>query len=178
MDVPLASGDEDLLDTQMEVPSIGDGDEGDATNVITLDEDDDSGYDVGGDEEAAAAVLDDEDEGSAAVLDEDEEPVDVADDLVGEDDELAEDVFGAEDEDFAGDVESGESLSELPIAPRGMVAVEHEWGAGVFSALALSAMLMVACGTVMFDLLRNMWHTDAANHNPIASTLLDMFKNM
>jgi excisionase family DNA binding protein len=180
MDVPLAE-DEDLLETQ-EVPSLGDssgsgelfGSSEDHTNVITLD-DEEEGYDVTSDVPRGAAVLEEEEE---AVVDEEE--VDVSDELVGEDDELAEDVFGAEDEDFAGDeVESGESLSELPVAPRGMVAAaEQEWGMATHAALVLSTCLMVACGTVLFDMVRNMWHTDAANHNPIASALLDMFKNM
>jgi hypothetical protein len=179
MDSPLA--DDDLLETQ-EVPDLDDsatGDsfgEGDSTNVITLDDEEDAGYDVTSEVPRGAAALEDDE---AAVVDEDE-AVDVADDLVGEDDELAEDVFGAEDEDFAGDeVESGESLSELPVAPRGMVAAaEQDWGAGTHFALILSSVLMVACGTVLFDMVRNIWHTDAANHNPVASTLLDLFKGM
>ena len=183
MDVPLGE-DEDLLETQ-EVPSLGDSSdsqdlfgesEGDATNVITLDEDEDPGYDVTSEVPRGAAALEDEEE---AVVDEDES-VEVSDELMGEDDELAEDVFGAEDEDFAGDdVESGESLSEMPVAPRGMVAAaEQEWGMATHAALILSTATMVACGTVLFDMVRNMWHTDVSNHNPIASALLDMFKNM
>ena len=180
MDSPL--GDDDLLETQ-EVPSLEDssgsgevfGSEGDSTNVITLDEDEDAGYDVTSEVPRGAAALEEEE----AVV-EDDEAVEVSEDLVGEDDELAEDVFGAEDEDFAGEeVESGESLSELPVAPRGMVAAaEQDWGTGTHAALIISAVLMVACGTVLFDMVRNIWHTDAARHNPIASALLDMFKGM
>jgi hypothetical protein len=181
MDVPLAE-DEDLLDTQMEVPSLSDssesgelfgGGEGDSTNVITLDDDEDAGYDVTSEIPRGSAALEEDEE---AVID--DEPVDVSDELVGEDDELAEDVFGAEDEDFASDVESGESQAELPVAPRGMVAAEQDWGTGTHVALWASTALMVACGTVLFDMVRNMWHTDAASHNPVASMLLDMFKNI
>jgi excisionase family DNA binding protein len=181
MDAPLAE-DEDLLDTQMEVPSLGDSSEsgeifgtgeGDSTNVITLDDDEDPGYDVTSEIPRGAAALEEDEE---AMID--DEPVDVSDELVGEDDELAEDVFGAEDEDFASDVESGESQAELPIAPRGMVAAEQDWGMGTHVALWASTALMVACGTVLFDMVRNMWHTDAASHNPVASMLLDMFKNI
>ena len=185
MEIPLAQ-DEDLLDTQMEVPSLddssgsgdvfGDSGEGEATNVITLDDDEDAGYEVTADipTRGAAALEDDEE----AVTAEEEEPVDVSDELLGEDDELAEDVFGAEDEDFGEEVESGESLSELPVAPRGLVAVEQEWGTGVFSMLAVSTVLLVVCGAVMFDLVRNMWHTDVASHNPLSNVLLDAFKGM
>jgi hypothetical protein len=59
-----------------------------------------------------------------------------------------------------------------------VAVAEQEWGAATHMALILSTALMVACGTVLFDMVRNMWHTDAANHNPIASALLDMFKNI
>jgi hypothetical protein len=59
-----------------------------------------------------------------------------------------------------------------------VAAAEQDWGTGTHTALVISAVLMVACGTVLFDMARNMWHTDAANHNPIASALLDMFKNI
>jgi len=186
MDMPAAP-EEDLFDTQMEVPSLSDSSESndlfsspgsDTANVITLD-DEDQGYDVTADIPVHGGAALEEEEG--AFGDEtDEEPVEVADDLVGEDDELSEDVFGAEDEDFADDqVESGESLSELPVAPRGFVAAaEQDWGAPTHAALVLSTILTVACGTVLFDMVRNMWHTDAANHNPIASALLDMFKSI
>jgi hypothetical protein len=187
MDVPAAP-EEDLFDTQMEVPSLSDSSESNdlfsgsgsgTANVVTLDDEDQS-YDVTADiPTRGGAALDDDEE--AVVADEtEEEPVEVADDLVGEDDELSEDVFGAEDEDFADDqVESGESLSELPVAPRGLVAAaEQDWGAPTHAALVLSTVLMVACGTVLFDMVRNMWHTDVGNHNPIASALLDMFKGI
>jgi excisionase family DNA binding protein len=184
MDVPL-SEDEDLLDTHMEVPSLDDsqasddlfGDEGETANVVTLD-DDEEGYDVTANIPThGGAALDDSEE--EVVAGDDEEPVEVADDLLGEDDELAEDVFGAEDDDFADEVESGESHSELPVSPRGMVAVaEQDWGPAMHSLLIASTISAVVCGTVLFDMVRNMWHTDAANHNPIASALLDMFKNI
>jgi excisionase family DNA binding protein len=183
MDIPLAQ-DEDLLDTQMEVPNLddsqGSGDvfgesgEVDATNVITLDDDEESGYEVTADipTRGAAALEDDED----AVTAEEDEPVDVSDELIGEDDELAEDVFGAEDEDFGEEVESGESLSELPVAPRGMVAVEHEWESWVFGTLVASTVAMLFLSFVMFDLVRNMFHTDVASHTPLSNFILSAFK--
>lgn len=185
MDVPL-SEDEDLLDTHMEVPNLEDsqasddlfGGEGETANVVTLDDEEDEGYDVTANipTHGGAAVEEDEEE---VVATDDDEPVEVADDLVGEDDELAEDVFGAEDDDFADEMESGESHSELPVSPRGMVAVaEQDWGPFTHSVLIAATVLTVVCGTVLFDMVRNMWHTDAANHNPIASALLDMFKNI
>lgn len=188
MDAPLAEN-EDLLDTQMEVPNLSDsaesgdlfgGSDADTTNVITLDDEEDAQYDVTADIPTGGGAALDEEEEAVSVEDEQEEPVEIADDLVGEDDELTEDVFGAEDEDFAGDdVESGESSAELPISPRGMVAVaEQDWGGAVHAVLVISTVLTLVCGTLLFDMVRNMWHTDAANHNPLASMLLDMFKNI
>jgi len=186
MDVPL-SEDEDLLDTHMEVPNLEDSQgtdddlfsgEGGTANVVTLDDEDEEGYDVTANipTHGGAALEEDEEE---VVAEEDEEPVEIADDLVGEDDELAEDVFGAEDDDFADEVESGESHSELQIAPRGMVAAaEQDWGPVMHGLLIASTISAVICGMVLFDMVRNMWHTDAANHNPIASMFLDMFKNI
>ncbi|MGQ0633882.1 MAG: helix-turn-helix domain-containing protein [Planctomycetaceae bacterium] len=186
--IPLMdiAGDEseDILDTQMEVPMLGDssdeagvvgGDRGNTTSVITLDEDEDE-YSVSGTKKPGDSG-DDLFGGEEAVAVEDEE-VDVAEEVVGEDDELSEDVFGAEDEDFAEEVESGESVSELPIAPRGLVAAEQDWGTGTFVGLAVSTLLMVLCGTVMFDMVRSMWHTDSAGGNPVASGLLELFKNI
>lgn len=178
MNVPAAES-EDILDTQMEVPMLSDsgddssvieGGRGDTTSVITLDEDEEeyavdaaSGDDLFGSDEADV-----------------DEALEVSDELEGEDDELGDDVFGAEDEDFAGDVESGESLSELPVAGgRGVAApVEQDWGTPTFVGLAISALLMVACGTVMFDLVRNMWLTSVDSQNPVSSMLLDMVKGI
>jgi excisionase family DNA binding protein len=187
MMAPQSGEDEDLLDTAMEVPSLSDSSEsqdlfgsssGETTNVITLDdeEEDSAGYDVTAEISAEGAV----DEEEVVAAEDDEEPVEISDDLVGEDDELADDVFGADDEDFADDeLESGESSAELPVAPRGMVAVaEQEWGTGVHVTLILTMVLTLLCGVVMFDLVRNMWHTDAANHNPMSTVFVDMFKDM
>jgi len=56
--------------------------------------------------------------------------------------------------------------------------VEQEWGVGLFVGLSLSAVIMILCGTVMFDLVKNMWYADVAGMNPLTSTLLDTFRNM
>jgi hypothetical protein len=190
MDAQLAP-EEDLLDTQMEVPSLSDSSEsssqdlfgsesGESTNVITLDdEEEQAGYDVTADVPIGGSAVEDEEEEVVSVED-DEEPVEISDDLAGEDDELTEDVFGAEDEDFASDdLESGESSSELPVTPRGMVAVaEQEWGTGIHITLVCAAILTMLCGVVVFDMVRNMWHTDVARHNPMSTMFVDMFKDM
>lgn len=186
MDVPLADS-EDIIDTQMEVPMLGDSSEessviggphSDATNVITLDDDDDGGYAVTSNQKGAEHTDDELFATDEVAVDDADEALEVADEILGEDDELTEDVFGADDEDF-GDVESGVSSADLPIGgPRVTAAAEQEWGAPTFAGLMISAVLLIACGTVMFDLVRNMWHTDVANQNPIASMLLDTFKGL
>jgi hypothetical protein len=170
MQVPLAQ-DEDLLETQ-EVPLMSDDSSdrvstgsGSATGVVTLDDDE---TDTSQEAEVLDALEDEEvDFSDAAPVDEDE--------LLGEDDEVGEAVF-AEEADF-GEVESGESL--VSAAPRAMAApVESEWGAGTFAGLTVSAVLMVACGTVMFDLVRSMWHATEGTGNPVASMLLETLKGM
>lgn len=192
MDVPLVE-DDDILDTQMEVPMLDDSSDeasvissgsGDGTSVITLDdEEDQSEYSVTSVKKKKPDLTDEQDVYSgeeAIVEDVDEaEAVDVADEIIGEDDELGDDVFGAEDEDF-GDVESGVSSADMPIGgPRVAAPVEQEWGAGTFAGLVLATCLMVACGTVMFDMVRNMWHVDSpAKGNPVSSTLLEAFKGL
>jgi len=45
------------------------------------------------------------------------------------------------------------------------------------SAITCTVLTLV-CGAVVFDMVRNMWHTDVANHNPLATALVDMFKGM
>jgi hypothetical protein len=42
--------------------------------------------------------------------------------------------------------------------------------------MALSTLLMLPLGILMFDLVRNLWHTDVNSRNPMASLLLDLFK--
>jgi len=165
--IPLLDND-DLLETDDAVPILDDssGDveagSGTGTSVITLDDDDD--YATAG---QTKAMLEE-------AIDEDEE---VVDDLIGEDDEIAEDVFGAEDTDFDDGLEAGESSAEFA-APRMAAAVEQDWGTMTLVTLAASTVAMVLCGILMFDMVRNLWHTDVNSRNPIASMLLDLFKGM
>jgi hypothetical protein len=178
LDIPLAE-DEDNLDTQMEIPAASGADddfdmEGGGTAVIPLDEEEGStgDYLVSGSKSDDAFAT----PASGEVAVEDFEEAE-AEEVIGEDDELAEEIIGAEDTDFAEHVDSGESVSELPIA-RGMAApVEQDWGAPTFAALALSAVLMIVCGTVTLDMVRNMWHTDVQKHDPLSNAILDAFKN-
>jgi hypothetical protein len=152
-----------LLGSDDAIPVLGSGDvdaaSGSETSVITLD-DDSNDYGTA-------------DSGSEEIVVEDEEEVDA--DLIGEDDEIAEDVFGAEDEDFDEDLTSGESSSELA-GPRPTLVAEQDWGTWPLVGMALSTVLMLPLGVLMFDLVRNLWHTDVNTRNPMASMLLDLFK--
>ncbi len=185
MDVPLP-GSDDLIDTNLEVPLLDDSGSGDGsdssygisdssvdhTSVITLDEDDEIE-----DFTASKKARSSSESLEAAVFEDDDASVEVAAEA-GEDDELEEmeDVFGADDDDFD-DVETGESHSELEYNPRATVAaVEHDWDAGTVVGLGLSTVVMLVCGTVIFDLVNSMWHTDVANRNPLGGVVLDMLK--
>lgn len=152
-----------LLESDDAIPVLGSGDVDAAssseTSVITLD-DDSNDYATS-------------DSGSSEIAVEEEEEVDA--DLIGEDDEIAEDVFGAEDEDFDEDLTSGESSSEIA-GPRPALAVEQDWGTWPLVGMALSTVLMLPLGVLMFDLVRNLWHTDVNSRNPMSSMLLDLFK--
>jgi len=162
--VPFLKND-DLLESDDAIPVLGgssgdvDAASGSETSVITLD-DDSNEYDTADSDSAEVAI-------------EEDEEVDA--DLIGEDDEIAEDVFGAEDADFDDELTSGESSSELS-APRAAVAVEQDWGTWPLVGMALSTVFMLPLGILMFDLVRNLWHTDVQSRNPMASMLLDLFK--
>jgi excisionase family DNA binding protein len=152
-----------LVGSDETIPVLGskglDDDSSSETSVITLDDDSN---------EYATT-----DSGSAEIAIEEDEEVDA--DLIGEDDEIAEDVFGAEDEDFDEELTSGESSSEIS-GPRPTLAVEQDWGTWPLVGMALSTVLMLPLGVLMFDLVRNLWHTDVNSRNPMASMLLDLFK--
>jgi hypothetical protein len=191
MDIPLAGdGSDDLIDTNLEIPMVGDSSsEFDSTGVISLgDEDDADEYEQtvikkGGRPAATQAEIANDEElfdGIDDVMEaSDDDDVEVADDVMGEDDEVSADVFGADEEDFSGEVESGESLGEMPVQKYGMIApMEAEWGAGVFAGVLVGSLMMVCTGIVMFELLRNMWHADIAGVNPVSGGLIDTIAGM
>jgi excisionase family DNA binding protein len=80
-----------------------------------------------------------------------------------------------DDEEVDEDLTSGESASEMA-GPRPTLAVEQDWGTWPLVGMALSTVLMLPLGVLMFDLVRNLWHTDVNSRNPMASMLLDLFK--
>lgn len=177
MDVPMAGGSDDLIDTNMEVPLLDDDSvdssydladgPGDATSVITLDDD-------SADDTSSASMDVAESESFDEFSEDDEESIEVAGEI-GEDDEIEEDVFGADDDDFDDGMTSGESHGELDISRRGApVAVEQEWGAGTFAGLALTSVVMLVSGLVVYDLVLSMWQVDVNGMNPATAMLTGM----
>ena len=204
--MPAYSGDDDIIDTQMEVPLLGDDSHddiklantsdgmtfsdssADGTNIITLADEGDV------DEYAGTMVKkgrghDDDDEVDSetfeteAVEEDDfaieEDAPEVSDEIVGEDDELEEiDVFGSQDDDFAEPEVDELSEDELPTPKaRGIAApVEHEWGGLTFSFTLVATILMLLCGSVTFDLVRNTWRAESTT--PVTSVLLDNLRGL
>lgn len=151
--VPMMNAVKDLDDgpeTKFEIPSL---------------KSDDSAFEMkGGADETGVMDLQDSDEGSLddAVFDLDESEGDgaadleVADDITGEDDEVEElDVFDADEDAFAGADEDEEMAGGM--VGRALVPAEEEWGTGLVVGLGLSCLLTLACGFLMFDLVRSMW---------------------
>ena len=188
--------DDDLNDTNLEVPQLDDSEfelsmetdgSDEDTSVILFDDDDEV------DDHSATVVrgagaddfdefdgddtfdLEDSEQDIDAVSDFDDSELDVADDIIGEDDALDDlDVFDAADEDFEESFESGESHAEFvaPMATSRMMSVEADWGVGTFVGLVASTGLMALCGLLMVDLVGSMWnYSDPTSFN---SPLLEL----
>jgi hypothetical protein len=187
--VPMlkASGlDEELDGTDLEVPALDDSEfelEGEGsgetdTSVILFDEEGDLDDGAAVKKKKGAAADDFEGETLDFEASEFEEELEVSDDLAGEDEELDDlDVFDAGDEDFEGDFETGESHAEF-VAPAGgrmAVAAEQDWGVGTFVGLVVATLVLMICGTMVFDLVRYMWQPAAEDQ---VGPFLSMFKDL
>ena len=111
------------------------------------------------------------------VADEDyDEELEVSEEIAGEDDEL--DVFDAGDEDFEDDFQTGESHAEF-VSPGGAgrmaVPAEQEWGVGTFIGLVVATLVLMVCGTMIFDLVRYMWQPAGEDQ---VGPFLSMFKDL
>ncbi|MCA9016974.1 MAG: hypothetical protein KDA77_16700 [Planctomycetaceae bacterium] len=189
----------DVEDVDKTVPMMST-DKNATLEIPSLDDDEDSSFDLS-DSSADTSVLmlgDDETGGSSGsvILDSDEEDSESAmfeddddfasDDAISdvfdedEDEDDFDDIYDADDDDFEDSFQSGESHAEF-VAPaafggRGaaaMAAPEPEWGAGTFTALIVSTLLMLVCSVMMYDLIRTMWHYD--DPSSVSSALLDTF---
>lgn len=199
-------GDNDNMDeTQLEVPTLGLGDaSGDDTdyeiagldddssdaNVLLFDDEDDI------DEHSATVVVkkggadleDLEDEEFDLDEDIDYDDIDDQDDLDLEDEEdddleVAEDVEGEDDElddfdAFGDDDDDVGGQAKFTGQPQQVVVapVQHEWGVGAFIGLFLSTSVMSVCGIVVYDLVRALWSFEQPA--PFTTSILKSLKDM
>ncbi|CAK8987914.1 DNA binding domain-containing protein [Durusdinium trenchii] len=175
-----AVGEEDPPSTQFEIPSLNE-EEADSSYELQFEDDDSAGdqtalLDLQAPGESGEATLDDAvfdldeeggesfESGDAFGADEDDLEMEMDEDAFEAEEEL--DVFDADEEDFGADDE----FVAGPVA--GRVAVqESEWGTGVFVTLAVSCLLLVGCGAVLLDLVKNT--ATAAQPNPVSSGILE-----
>lgn len=174
----------------LEIPSLDDdedssfdlSDSSADTSVLMLDEDGQSEGSSG------SVILDSDEDGESAIFGDDDDDDFASDDSMSDvfdedDDDDFDDIYDADDDDFDDSFQSGESHAEF-VAPasfgggRGaaMAAPEAEWGAGTFVALGISTLSMVVCTIIMYDLIRTMWHYD--DPSSVSSFFLDTFGGM
>ena len=107
-----------------------------------------------------------------------DEEFDDEDELLGEDDEIEDFVeddedFMADDDDFDDTFSAGESKADFVAPAVAYGPEEQEWGGLMFGAVLLGSFAMVACGLVMFDLVRFMW-TSGDAYNQGVGPLIDL----
>ncbi|MFH1302855.1 MAG: helix-turn-helix domain-containing protein [Planctomycetota bacterium] len=189
----------DVEDVDKTIPMMSHSDKNATLEIPTLDDDEDSSFDLS-DSSADTSVLmlnedgdmggssgsvildSDEEDSESAIFDEEDEFAsdDAISDVFDEDEDDFDDIYDADDDDFDDSFQSGESHAEF-VAPaafgggRGaaMAAPEPEWGAGTFAALGISTVLMGICTIMMYDLIRTMWHYD--DPSSVSSFFLETF---
>lgn len=194
-----SSADGSTADTLVQVPSFGDdeddesdfelgaleGESSSDTSVLLFDDEEDA------DDRAATMIKKGGDDEETFDLDADdafdEEFEDDDDDLLGEDDEIEDfdeddfddEEFMADEDDFDESFSTGESHAEF-VSPSGaqgqsgmVMVAEQEWGAAVFAGVLLASIVMLACGGVMFDLVRYIWQS--GDPGVIAGPMIDTF---
>ncbi|WP_417850381.1 hypothetical protein [Thalassoglobus sp.] len=163
-----AVSDDSVPETQFEIPPLGD-DESDVFSIAGTDETGVLDMSDLEDSSVGDAVFDlDEDEvdefAASDVFDDDD--MDIEDDAFDDDDDL--DVFDADDDVFDDDEVDPAYSGRMG---GGMAMADADWGTGTFVGLALSSVLLLVCGAVMFDLIGNM--TTASSPNPLSSAILN-----
>ena len=153
------------------------GDSSSDTSVLLFDDEDDDADDraatmikkKGGDSEETFDL------DAGEVFDEEFED----DDLLGEDDEIEDfaddEEFMADEDDFDDPLPGYDGQADLdPRASDGgmRVAVEQEWGIGVFACVLVTTLLMVVCCGVTLDLVRYIWQ--AGEYGVVAGPMVDM----
>lgn len=157
-------GDDDVPETQFEIPSIEDDSEYD----LEFDDDDTGVMEIQSGESGEAtlddAVFDLDDDMDSFDSGEAMSDIDLEDDVFDDEDEL--DVFDADEDVF--EDEEGQEFSS-PVGHR--MAVEADWGTGTFVGLVIASLFLLVCGSVMIDLVKNT--ATASTPNPISGMLLD-----
>lgn len=148
-------GDDDPGETQFEVAAIADDSFDDLDKTGVMDALDDSASD-------AVFNLDDDAEVAEAFGEGD---VDL--DAGEYEDDL--DVFGADEAAFE---DSGVEAYGAPVVSKARNVVEAEWGTGTFVGLVLGSLLMLLCGVVMIDLVKNT--ASASSLNPVSGKVLEL----
>ncbi|WP_437185455.1 hypothetical protein SH668x_002560 [Planctomicrobium sp. SH668] len=156
--------------------ALSDHDDNAATQYDVSSIDDDSGYDVLTANETGAmdiqeddGLFDLDDEGSFEEANDFDEDADFEE--ASFDDENDHDVFDA-DEAFGDDAGAGYAV---PAASR-IRAADAEWDTITFVGLTIGSLLLVACGLVMIDLVKNT--ATAASPNPVSGQIMELLGSL
>ncbi|WP_437201144.1 helix-turn-helix domain-containing protein [Planctomicrobium sp. SH664] len=155
----------DVAETQFELAAIKEDD--DSSFDLRMDDGDTGVLDLGDHDDATLGDADfdvDGDDGESAEF-EPEGDLDLETD--GFEDEEGLDVFEPDDEAFA----APSGRQEYASSGARSSASDVEWGTGTFVMLTLTSLLMLACGAVMFDLVKNT--ATAADPNPVSGAMIN-----
>jgi hypothetical protein len=169
--------DENVSETKFEIPAMqddsafelrlkGDGDTGEATQLLNLDDSGEATIDD--------AVFDVDDDDADLGMQSEDDDLEVSDDAFADDDDDLEEmeVFGADDDAFADD----EGGAARPMRGGMAVGYEPEWSMGTVATLGFSTVVLSLCMFLMFDLVKTMWVSQPGT--PVASALLESLGGM
>jgi excisionase family DNA binding protein len=169
--------DDDDDESDFELGAL-EGDSSSDTSVLLFDDEDDDADDRAATmiKKAGADSEETFDLDAGEVFDEEFED----DDLLGEDDEIEDfaddEEFMADEEDFDDEFVSEDGAADFvaPAAAGGVMraSVEQDWGMGVFACVMITAILMIVCCGVTFDLVRYVWQ--AGEYGAVAGPMVDM----
>ncbi|WP_437230872.1 helix-turn-helix domain-containing protein [Planctomicrobium sp. SH661] len=151
----IFADDEDGGETQFEVPSLSDDSDYDATGVMDV---------VDGSASDAVFDLDEDQEAADGEYAEDDMDLEAS----GFEDEEDLDVFDADEGAFAA---SGAEGYAAPASGR-MRAAETEWDTATFVGLSIGSLLLIVCGLVMIDLVKNT--ATAETPNPVSGQVIEI----
>lgn len=142
LEVPSVSADDQGAESDFEIGAVDGGSQGD-TSVLLFDDEDET--DDGGPPMVKKKTSDDEDE-DFEFNEADEDTSDETEDVFAGDEAFD------EESDFEGEEELEPVTKVVAGGP-----IEHPWGAGVVSSLAISSIVMIFCAMASIELVRSMW---------------------